>query len=220
MVRVRDNRQAVRAVALMALLMTGLAATGARAQGIGVGPRLVFASGGADSAQVPAESASGRFTGGFIRLRTGSHIGVEASVDYRSTTNAAGTVRVRSMPVQGSLLYFPIQSAVQPYLVGGIGWYKEKYDTLGQGASALAVDSSKVGYHAGVGTELRLGRHASFLVDYRYTFINFGSASNAAGTALKAAAALTSVAGLLSMGNSLGLAHQGSTWTTGMAVYF
>ena len=217
--RERNSRQAALA-AVVSILMVGLAATAARAQGFGIGPRMVFVSASDSTAQAATAPANTRFTGAFVRLRTGTRLALEASFDYRSTMNTAQTERVRSTPIQGSVLYYPIRSDIQPYLVGGIGWYRERYETLNGGVSTSTVDSSKVGYHAGIGGELMLGRRASIFVDYRYTFINLGIPGGAASAAATAVSALTSVTGLLSMGDSLGLSHKGSMWTTGMTVYF
>ena len=202
-----------------------LPVAGAQAQTVGIGPRTVFISGADSPIADPAAASNTRFNGGFIRLRTSRHVGLEASIDFRTTTNAAQTLRLRSTPIQASLLVYPFHLGIDPYLIGGIGWYKERLEAMGTGAADIAaVQTSKVGYHAGVGGELMLGRRASIFLDYRYTFINFGNQNTDASpvtTALAALSAFTSLPGLLSLGsNGTGLSHQGSMITAGFTLYF
>ena len=71
----------------------------------------------------------------------------------------------------------------------------------------------KTGYHAGLGTDIWIGRHATIHADYRYTFIGFGHDADTAPAAVP-------IPGLRWLQDRLGLSHKGSMWTTGVTVYF
>jgi len=113
-------------------------------------------------------------------------------------------------------------------VLGGIGWYKQRVETLADGKSVNHVDTSRFGYHAGVGGELMLGKHASIYMDYRYTFVNINGLGGLAGAAYTALS-LTSIPGLISAlastdnassSTTQTVSHLGSMWTTGMTLYF
>lgn len=182
---------------------------------MGIGTRLAFVS-GADSPVLEGTNASkARFAGGFVRIKSG-RVGLEASIDYRSMRDATDTATVKSYPLQGSLLYYLSGGGIAPYLIGGIGYYTLRLDE----ASATSLDvrptGHSVGYHAGFGTEVLLGRRASIFIDYRYTFVDlptFGSRADAAVSAVLAPA-------LFATGNGLGIDTKGSMWTTGVTIYF
>ncbi len=182
-------------------------AAGAGAQSVGLGPRLSVVR-----ADIHTEHAT-RVSGGVLRLRTSSKTTLEVSFDYRSHLNENLTERVKDYPIQGSLLLHPSRAAVSPYLVMGIGWYSQKIDAL-QGDQVIASTTTrKTGYHAGLGTDISIGRHAAIHVDYRYTFIGFGHDADTAPAAVP-------IPGLRWLQDRLGLSHKGSMWTTGVTVYF
>ncbi|MCX6549510.1 MAG: outer membrane beta-barrel protein [Acidobacteria bacterium] len=213
---------------LTVALVAGVAALDVQAQTIGIGPRMVFISGENSPIQDPNDTSKTKFTGGFLRLRASKHMGFEISMDYRTATNPSETARVRTTPIQGTVLFYPFRTAIAPYILGGIGWYKERYEALSDGQPVLTTNTSQIGYHTGMGAEMMMGKHASIFFDYRYTFVNVDGVGGLAG-ALYSALSLTSVTGLLnSLTNSgtnsnttmPGVSHQGSMWTTGMTVYF
>lgn len=187
--------------------VTGAAAASAQGQALGVGPRFSFVRG-----DVTAETAT-RYAGAFLRMRASDRTSIEIALDYRSVINDDLTERIKDYPIQGSVLLYPVRATVSPYVLGGIGWYSQRVDALASDAVLTSKTTRKVGYHAGIGGEIRVGGRAAVHADYRYTFINFGSDQSAAPGAVP-------IPGLGDLQKRLKLSHQGSMWTTGVSVYF
>jgi opacity protein-like surface antigen len=185
-------------VLILAAAALGSAAP-ASAQGFGVGVRIATIRG--DVNVDPAATAK-RFTGGQVRARVSPRTGVEVSLDMRSETNDAGTQRVKDYPLQASLLLFPISSTFSPFVLGGAGWYTHKLESLSNGTVTSSESTRKMGWHAGFGAELLIGRHAGVHGDYRYTFLHFGDKSDG---------------GVL---GGLRPSYGGSMWTAGLTFYF
>lgn len=181
----------------------------ATAQTIGIGPRLSFVRGDAAS----PDTASARYIGGIFRARTSGHTAIELGLDYRTTTDKTLQQKTRDLPFQGSVLLYPVRSSIGLYVLGGVGWYNQKVEPLLAPETATSV--TKMGYHAGVGGELALGKRAALHLDYRYTFLHFGDQATA-GTQPGA----LPIPGLGSVQEKLKLSHEGSMWTTGLTVYF
>ena len=59
-----------------------------------------------------------------------------------------------------------------------------------------------MGYHAGFGGEMKLGKHTGVHADYRYTFINFGTSS-----------------GTGTLASHLPPSYDGSMWAAGVTFY-
>jgi hypothetical protein len=206
-----------------AVLLVCLAANGAQAQMVGIGARMLTAR-GEDSPLVSATGeANPRFYGALVRFHASSHMALEVAMDYRRMLNPEGTARIRYMPIQASILVFPLRTAIAPYLVAGVGWYRQRIEAIDAGEALVSTTTSERGYHTGFGAQMKLGRHAAIFLDYRYSFVDLTGSSGLAGAAY-AATSLSSVVGLLNAasGNALTskLEHRGSMWTTGMAVYF
>lgn len=191
-----------------AALLIGLMPSRLEAQSFGIGPRFAFVRGDVNS------DASTRYSGGLLRLRPSPRTALEISLDYRNHLNESGTERIKDYPIQGSLLLYPVRATVSPYLLGGIGWYRQRVDTLADDLVVDSTTSSKTGYHAGIGSDLWFGRRATLHVDYRYTFI--GRQNDDA----DAASGAVPVPGLGALQDRLRLSHKGSMWTTGLTVYF
>lgn len=206
-----NGRRRVAGVSGMLVSGALLAGAPAFAQGgaVGVGVRVSLVRG--DAAVV--ETAD-RYTGGFLRARLSPHSGLELALDYRSQVNADLTERLRDLPIQASWLVYPVRAAIAPYLLVGIGWYAQRVDVLADGVPVESRTARKVGYHAGLGGELRLGRRVGLHGDYRYTFIGLGS--DEAGREPGA----VPIPGLDGLQRRLGLSHKGSMWTWGATVYF
>ncbi len=178
--------------------------TVAQAQAVALGPRFSFVRG-----DLATDTPSSRLFGGSIRMKSSAFTTLELSMDYRVTHSDDRTLRTRETPVQASLLVMPIRSVFAPYVLGGIGLYTQKTDLLG--VADEVTDSSltrRVGWHAGFGGELRLGRHAAVFADYRYQFVKFRRNEAPAGGSL--------IPGL----DRVSFSHQGSMWTSGLAFYF
>ncbi len=199
-------------------LVSGLVAGGllagsgaARAQGgaVGLGFRVSLVRGDAGAVET-----ADRYSGGFLRARLSPHSGLELALDYRAQVNADLTERIRDIPVQASYLLFPLRTSFAPYLLVGIGWYAQHVDVLADGVAVESRTARKVGYHAGLGGELRLGRRVGLHGDYRYTFIGLG------GDEAERQPGAVPLPGLEGLQRRLGLSHKGSMWTWGATVYF
>lgn len=197
--------------ALAACAMTLASAGELRAQTLGVGGRLSWIRADARDDGPPSE----RFWGGFARVRVSRRTAVEVSLDYRRFTDTDGR-RIRQVPLQGSLLLYPFRSVIGMYLLGGIGRYSDRIETPSTGDSpATQVTVSRTGYHAGLGGELQVGRHAALHVDYRYTFLHAGAEADA-----PYVRGAIPIPGTLWLQEKLDLWHEGSMWTAGVTVYF
>jgi hypothetical protein len=183
-------------------------AAAAQGSGLGLGPRVTFARGSAEG-----PTGSQRLTGGALRLG-GGRAAFEIGMDYRSEVTGPLNERVTSYPIHGSLLLFLVRSRVAPYVLGGIGWYSQRVTTdAGTGAPVAAEETTrKMGYHAGLGLELRLHRHLGVHGDYRLTRISFGGDDNGDGTRL--------LPGWIPGGERLKLSHDGSAFVWGATIYF
>ena len=201
----------MRRVALVMGLAVGLALpAGAAAQGFGIGPRFSFVRG-----DVVTGDPSSRFIGGTIRMGGSKKVAFEVALDYRSFHNDDKTIRVRETPLQGSLLIFPVRSVFAPYLLGGVGLYRRKYDDVRLSTQPVTLSTEqKFGIHLGLGAEVSLGGHAAIFADYRFRFVKFGDPGiddqpvNIPGSSF--------IPGL----DKFTVSHQGSMWTSGVAFYF
>jgi hypothetical protein len=185
-------------LALAAVVLTAAPAA-AQGSGFGIGPRLTFVRGGDPDAD------SQRFTGAAIRLG-GGKTALEVAMDFRSTLVGEDlTERVKDYPIQASLLIFPVRTRIAPYLLGGLGWYSQRVESLGP--IQTTQTTRKLGYHAGFGGELFLHRRFGIYGDYRYTFIHFGGEDS-------------SPVINLPLVNRLKMSHEGSMFTWGANFYF
>jgi hypothetical protein len=197
----------------------------------GIGPRVTFQRG--DEA-VPDSSAL-RVFGGQIKLRLSPSTAIEVSADYdtKLTKTQTLTQRAKSMPIQASLLLFPVRSAISPYVLGGIGWYRHSMTTSATGAASASGATTattesirEMGYHAGLGAELRVGQRLAIHGDYRYNHIRFGGDSSTSTTSslpqrqTSSAAGLSMVPGLSAIQQSLKLSNDGSMWNWGVTFFF
>ena len=177
-----------------------LVATPAAAQ-IGVGARLAWVTGDSN-----VDTDTVRFTGGQIRMGISRRMGVEVSFDRRTEEFDLLNQRVKETPIQVSLLLKMAAGSFQPYLLGGPGWYKRSVSPIEGPADELDVSTTEFGWHAGVGAELLMGKHAGIHGDYRYTFLDFNDDND------------QEIGGGLI--GSLLPGHKGSMWTLGFTVYF
>jgi opacity protein-like surface antigen len=190
-------------VAALVLAAVAAVPAGAAAQGVGLGPRLSFVRG-----DVPSSTGSTRFFGGILRMRSSKRVVLEAAADFRTERSEDGLSRVKERPLQGSLLLFPARSTFSPYVLAGYGLYSRTTETLDlTGVPTATVSERKTGAHVGFGAELFLGRHAAFLLDYRYRFVRFGRPEED-----------ETPINLPGLGSRL--SHRGSMWTSGVAFYF
>jgi opacity protein-like surface antigen len=184
------------------------------AQGIGVGGRMSMVRG-----DVQAETSAERFMGGHFRGWLSKRTAVEVSLDRRIQTNQTLTEQVRDYPLQASVLLAPLPSAFSPYVLGGMGWYTHTVKELVGKQPIDSTTTRRVGTHAGFGAELRMGRHAAFHADYRYTFLRFGAADPIVTDTIAGAVSKSHLADNGSGARFLP-SYQGSMWTTGVTLYF
>ncbi len=196
------------ALALAAVLGSVLPAA---AQSFGIGPTLSLVRG-----DLSTNTPTSRLFGGSMRMVTGHHTEIEVSMDYRSYLDASGTRRTREVPLQASLLLFPVRAAFAPYVGGGIGVYSQINDVLGVNNTVTSSTTDrKIGWHLGAGAEVRVTRHAAFFADYRFRFVKFGAPADSTSQPLLIPGSSV-IPGL----DKVQLSHQGSMWTTGVAFYF
>ena len=206
----------VRAALCLVVLILLSAPPLASAQAVGVGPRMSFVRPD-PGAPVPAGTPSDRYTGGALRLRISPRTAIELAADWKSTTSEDATVRLRNYPVQGSLLLYPVNASLAPYLVGGVGWYSQTMEGLVEGEAVSAQTMRRFGYHGGFGADIKLGKRATIFADYRYRFIRFGDDALPDGEAGAGAFGLPNVGSLL---DTFRMSHEGAMWTGGVVINF
>lgn len=198
----------------MALVLAlAVAAAPAAAQSVTLGYRATSVR---EEAEAP-DAATRRLRGGFVRLSASPRTALELAVDVRSTLDEERGERVREYPVQGSLLVFLARASVAPYLLGGAGWYTRRVEPIArEGPAGPGSTTRRLGTHAGIGAELLLTRRLALHADYRYTFLRVGGREDDAPLAPGA----VPLPGTLRLQERLGLWHEGSMWTIGVALAF
>lgn len=134
--------------------------------GISIGPRAGY---------IRAKDADDGtwFGGGQIRLHFGHLLAIEGSVTYHQEEFQNGNIVVTQYPVELSALLYPFPAGwqVQPYAVGGAGWYYTHYHYRGILAPFDDETEHIFGAHLGGGLELRPNSRISLNADVRYIFI-------------------------------------------------
>ena len=215
--------RAVRVAIAAAAIVAG-AAAGAQAQTFGIGARFVSVSGPESPALDDSDSSRTELWGGYIRFHPTNRIGIEASMDYQSTTNEAETARVRNLPLQITGLLIPVEKTFAPFVLGGVGWYKHRVEALDRGVTTATASTTDFGYHLGLGAQVKFGSHVAAYVDYRYVWVDSDGIDGITG-ALKKAASVASVVGLLGQlandnPEESSISRGGSMWTGGLTIYF
>jgi hypothetical protein len=176
----------------------------------GIGPRVTFQRG----ENAPPDASPLRLLGGQLKLRLSPGTAIEVAADYESSVNESLKQRVKTMPIQASLMVFPLKSTLAPYLLGGVGWYRVSVSDTGATATSTTTKSIReMGYHAGLGAEIRI-RRIALHGDYRYNHIRFGGAGD------DAPPAASLVPGLSLIQESLKMSHSGSMWNWGATFFF
>jgi hypothetical protein len=191
------------------LLAAGLVAVvpAPAAAQLGVGPRLSWTN---PDVTVPG-LGSDRSIGAAIRAALSMRLGAELSFDYGHATDPATGLRVRTIPVQASVLLYPLRSRLSIYLLGGYGWYYRRFEPA-PGTSGVAFSDRRTGWHTGLGGELIFGRHLGAYLDYRYLFVHHNEDVGASGG--------VPIPWTGGVQGDLHLSHEGSAWTTGVTIYF
>ena len=140
--------------AVASILLLATSGTAAAQGAFGIGGRISFVRADVDTVdEDPSASWAARSAPG---CRRGPAF--ELSLDMRTETNEAETLRVRRLPIQASLLLFPARGAFSPYFLGGAGWYAQRFELLAGDETVLSETMRDFGWHAGFGAELRIGR--------------------------------------------------------------
>jgi len=88
-------------------------------------------------------------------------------------------VTTHQWPVQLSgLIFLPKIILVQPFLLGGVGWY----NTTVHGPNGFDQTQNQYGPHAGAGVEVNLSSNVFLDATYRYVWLNKLHSENAQGT--------------------------------------
>jgi opacity protein-like surface antigen len=146
---------------LLVLGLIALVVAQVNAQSLNFGPQA-----GYYKAQDADEAAI--LYGAALRLKLGSALGVEGSINYRQEKYADGALTVKGWPVMATGLIYPLPIV---YGLVGFGWYNVTLDYK----SSLIKDETvqKVGWHFGGGVELPLGSSVKLTGDVRYVFIDY-----------------------------------------------
>ena len=94
------------------------------------------------------------------------------NVLYGLTRSDAGRIEIDSLPLQASILLFPLPSiVVRPYLVGGGGLFFVRIREQSAFGRSPEEESFLPALHAGGGFEIPLAGLAALRAEGRYTFV-------------------------------------------------
>ena len=133
--------------------------------------------------RTPDASGSTFLGGAHVLTRFTGVLGVELFAGYRNDKYVEGSasLRVQQFPVQLSALAYLLPNLrVQPYLLGGVGYYRISA-TIEDPNVVPAEDHSienKFAFHAGAGVDIRIARALSLRVEGRYVFLDVDAVSN------------------------------------------
>ncbi len=148
---------------VIACLMFALI-SGAFAQDAYLGPQVGFYKAtSADNAKIMGGAA--------LRIRLGSTLGVEGSINYRQESYDGDRVTVRSYPFMVTGLWYVI-----PIVYGaiGAGWYNTRFEYNADkiGLNIPTETKQQFGWHFGAGADLPIG-FGRLTGDVRYVFLNY-----------------------------------------------
>jgi hypothetical protein len=196
-------------VAFLAALFLVPVTAAAQNPGFGIGPRITFVRGSEDLPE-----SSRRFMGGAMRLG-GGRAALEVAMDFRSEVRGPLNERIREYPIQASLLLYPVRARLAPYLMGGLGWYSQNVTRFVAPTGEFEETEEttrKMGYHLGLGAELRLHRRVGIYGDLRYTRLGVSDDEDPVDQ--------QTVPRWIPGAQLLKLSHEGSTFTWGAMIYF
>ena len=127
-------------------------------------------------ARTPDASGATFEAGAHVLTRLTGALAVELFAGYRSETyeqNGVSVLRVSQVPVQLSLLAYLLPNLrVQPYLLGGGGYYRIWATGTGPAEAQGRSIENKFALHAGAGVDVRTGRAFSIRREGRYVFLD------------------------------------------------
>ena len=133
--------------------------------------------------RTPDASGSTFLGGAHVLTRFTGVLGVELFAGYRNDKYVEGSasLRVQQFPVQlSALAYLSPNLRVQPYLLGGVGYYRisaTKEDPNAVPAEDHSIEN-KFAFHAGAGVDIRVARALSLRVEGRYVFLGVDAVTN------------------------------------------
>ena len=126
----------------------------------------LFSIGGRATYFDPKNGDDNWFGGGQVRIHPFHFLAVEGSVDYRRTEITS--TKVRTFPVQGSVLLYPFGTKrLSPFILGGGGWYF----TNVEGPGDFDKTHQRFGAHVGAGLQLFLTEFLSLDGTYRHIWL-------------------------------------------------
>lgn len=114
---------------------------------------------------VPRDGSAAWMGGVQARLQLPLFFAVEGSVDYRREAFGATTAHEWPVQVSGLLYVLPKIIWVQPFILGGVGWYNTTVEEPG----GVSATQNRFGPHVGAGAEFNL--NARWFLDATYRFI-------------------------------------------------
>ena len=129
---------------------------------------------GVDFNYYPGETESEYYFGLFTRLRFNETLGLEAEIQFRSSSTDITSLEIGSEPLSFSLLYFLLpKSIVGIYVFGGVTFTKPVLESSDQpGASETEGDWQK-GLHGGFGLEIPISANLVIHGAMRYNDLTF-----------------------------------------------
>jgi hypothetical protein len=113
------------------------------------------------------------FAGAQARLKLSIAFEVEASVEFHRDEFGDGDVEVTSYPVQVTAIFIPFPEwPLQPYVLGGAGWYYQRFHFEDNLSSIDDETDSVFGLHVGAGAQLFAWDWASLNADVRYIILD------------------------------------------------
>lgn len=121
------------------------------------------------------DADEGTWFGGIqARHRFSGLFALEGSITFHQDDFFDGDVTVTQYPVQVSAILYPFPGPVlEPYVLGGAGWYYTRIDYDDAAFPGVDDDTTRMfAVHLGAGAELHLGPLASAFADFRWLFVD------------------------------------------------
>ena len=123
------------------------------------------------------DATGGAFAGGaHVLARLTGVLGAELFAGFRRVAYEEGgakVLRVSQVPVQLSVIGYLLPNLrIQPYLLGGGGYYRIWATSLGPEEARGRSIENKFALHAGAGIDVRTDRAFSIRAEGRYIFLN------------------------------------------------
>jgi outer membrane protein with beta-barrel domain len=98
---------------------------------------------------------------------------IEASIDVAEQDFLDDDATLSLVPVQVTgMIFLPLDSAIRPYGLVGIGWYFTDIDYSGDESLSDDESDNTFGFHLGVGAEMLVGKLIMLHADLRYVFFD------------------------------------------------